>query len=83
MAETKEFTDLLEFERSFEWLAPNDLREALKMASIPGVYLPLETFIDIRNNYKAVSKLLSFFAKTKEEQYPNLISMINSDLKLL
>jgi len=72
LSETKEFTDLLEFEKSFEWTAPNDLREALKLASIPGVYLPAESFIDIRNNYKAVSKLLTFFAKTKEEQYPNL-----------
>ncbi len=72
LAETREFTQIQEFEKGFEWFAPNDLREALKRASVPGLYLTQESFIDIRNNYKAVNQLLTFFSKTKDEQYPNL-----------
>ena len=76
LAETREFTELLDFEKSFEWSTPNDLRKEIKRAGIPGTFLGPETFIDIRNNYKAVSGVLRFFSKTRPEQYPALKAIV-------
>ncbi|MBT5425709.1 MAG: endonuclease MutS2, partial [Bacteroidetes bacterium] len=72
LEETQEFTELLSFERSFEWYPTQDLREALKTASVPGIFLNLEDFVSIRENYRSVKKILTFFSKTKPEQYPRL-----------
>jgi len=77
LTETSEFVDILSFEKSFEWSAPGDLRKALKSANISGTYLHQETFLDIRDNYKAVKKIIAFFAKTKPEQYPILRKRIS------
>lgn len=72
LAETSEFVDILSFEKSFEWLATRDLRQALQNAKMPGTYLHEETFLDIRDNYRAVKKTIAFFAKSEAEQYPVL-----------
>lgn len=77
LAETQEFVDILSFEKGFDWSAPNDLRQALQTASIPGTYLSEETFLDIRNNYRAIKKILSFFSAVKPELYPVLRQRIS------
>lgn len=72
LAETAEFLDILSFEKSFEWNAPRDLREALRNARVPGTFLREESFLDIRDNYNAVKRLLAFFTNARPELYPFL-----------
>lgn len=76
LSETHELSQILEFEKGFEWVVPNDLRKELKRAAVPGTYLQAESFADIRDNYKAVAGVLRFFSKTRDEQYPALKAIV-------
>ncbi|OFY46074.1 MAG: hypothetical protein A2X22_06625 [Bacteroidetes bacterium GWF2_49_14] len=70
--ETNEFADILLHYSDFPELAPVDLRGSLKRGAIPGTFLEVNEWLDLRRLLLSVRQISGFFEKKPPESFPNL-----------
>lgn len=70
--ETNEFADILQHYSDFPELAPVDLRGCLKRGAIPGTFLEINEWLDLRRLLLSVRQISGFFEKKPQESFPNL-----------
>lgn len=72
LRETHEFAQILNYHNDFPGLAPVDIRNALSKGRIPGTFIDVPEWLDIRRILQSVRQIELFFNKIPEDQFPVL-----------
>jgi DNA mismatch repair protein MutS2 len=72
LAQTDEFTQLLNSGSEFPGAFYFDVTVHLKRASLPGAYLDVAAFYEIKMSLRTIRAALTFFTHAAENLYPNL-----------
>ncbi|RZK12694.1 MAG: endonuclease MutS2, partial [Hymenobacter sp.] len=72
LAQTDEFTQLLNSGADFPGAHYHDVRVHLKRASLPGAYLDVAAFFEVKMSLRTIREALTFFTNAAANLYPTL-----------